>query len=184
MRKILLLSLFAALSIPTFAQFVLTPEGFKVDGDGSKQFIVVECDGKTQQELFNSTQAFINKSYNSPNFVTSNVSNEMITLTAEDEIGFGKMMGAYMAVGNYQYKISTHFKDGRMRIDVPVVSFPYKIANKNIYLSGKTGMASMSIYSQDGKLKEKPAKERIESIVNAVVSALINSVQESSTNDW
>lgn len=187
MKKLLLLYILVFSGFQVSAQFVLTPDGVKYEKDIDSEYIVIECGDQTQDKLFKLVQAFVNKTYNSPNFVFSNVDNEMITISAESEIGLGKALGMYDAIVNYKYKISIYFKNGRIRIDVPNISFPYEANNgyrsRKIYLKGKTGMMSVSIFDLSGKLKQGEAKCKIETDINEITNGIILSVKRPKQQD-
>lgn len=188
MKRFIFMLVSAMACLPSFAQFVLMPEGVKVQDSEEKKFVVIQCEGKAQRELYNAAKLFVNQTYNNPNMVISNVENESLTISAEGEIGLGKALGVYDAVVNYQYKISVYFKDNKIRVDVPVISFPYQASNgarkRNVYLMGKTGMLSISIYNPKKELREKDAKEKIESDINQIVNGIIGAAKNESKEDW
>lgn len=188
MKKILLLFFAVIIHLSAFGQFTLTAGGMQSTENKEAKFIVIQCEGKEQQELFNIVLAYANRTYNSPHFVVDNVDKEMLTISAESEVGLGKALGMYDAIVDYKYKISIYFKDDRIRIDVPIISFPYEASNgarsRKVYLQGKTGMSSISIYNPEGKLREKEAKEKIESDINRIVTGIIQEVTNDAQEDW
>ena len=73
MKRILLLVFAVIIHVSAFGQFKLTANGMKANENEDAEFIVIQCDGKGQRELFNIVLAYANRTYNSPNFVVSNV---------------------------------------------------------------------------------------------------------------
>ena len=113
MKKTLLIFL-QFYSISAFAQesgFTLTKEGFT-------DYIVTECDGKTQSEIYRKTLNWISLTYNTPSeVVKSTIENEYIRIE-----GSSKNMIALNSFGkdycSATYQIEISFKDGKYKFDI------------------------------------------------------------------
>lgn len=63
------------------AQFKLTVNGFVDKSDESKNFVVKEFNGQTQERLYTEVLKFINTHYKSPQDVINEVKPEMVTIS-------------------------------------------------------------------------------------------------------
>lgn len=83
-----------------------------------KEFIVYEAIGYKQSELYNSMLLGISKLFKNPDKVLTKVENELITVNAITDycINYSKYVYAF------SYTIQFQFKDGKIRVDTPIVN--------------------------------------------------------------
>ena len=101
-------------------EFKLQPTGCFQTEDG-KDFVVVEFEDKSADELYSMVKTNVMTTYNSPKEVMSE-SDGVITIFAyEKNIWYAKSLGA---TGLYDgnYKLIFRFKDGKVRVDAPSIS--------------------------------------------------------------
>ncbi|MBL7766717.1 MAG: DUF4468 domain-containing protein [Chitinophagaceae bacterium] len=111
MKYILIFLLFL-----TSSQSVLSQESeFNFSAKGFTDYVVVECEKKTQSELYKKTLDWIAVTYNSPNAVLkSQIENEYIRIegSATKLIGTGT-----------KYQIEISFKEGKYKFDIIDIQF-------------------------------------------------------------
>lgn len=179
-RITLVISLFLTTSVLFSQKLELSTVGLTVEGNPSSKYIIVEREG-TQKDLYNTIKSFIASKYVSPKDVMSESEYETITLNAvsSNKIIVKKFLG-YLGI-TMNYTIVFHFKDGRIRIDMPNI-------NKMTSQSGSTyyqltinqndnhdySSDHFYIFDKKGKLKNTTAKEGIENFFNAFISDIIN----------
>jgi hypothetical protein len=199
MKKIILL---IAL-LPIFninAQFTLTINGLVNSDDETKNYVVYEFDGISQSELYKRVLMFINKTYNSPKDVVSEVQYDLITISGvqHDQIGVGvrkskldtKLMGKYTRILDLHYKLNIEFKDSKIRINSPTFDC-YKIISggkkSRLNLTDKGGFMSddFRIFNlKKGEVEEKDAKKLIESFFNYICLSIKASIDAKEKDEW
>lgn len=192
MKKITLLVCLITLSVvKVFSQdFTLTADGFVSKNDESKNFIVVEMDG-SQQELYKKAKNYLMKIYRSPKDVLSESEPETITINGiSKDVVQKKALGMVVISYDMNYTVVLMFKDGKIRIDAPTFSLAsYQTKTTRLLLKGKSngGFGAEvinTIYNNNGKLKEKYAKEQLELYFNSYIHALVKGMKETENNDW
>ena len=164
MKKILT-SLLLLLVIVGFAQ----DTDFKFTKDGFTDFVVVECEKKTQSELYKKTLDWVAVTYNTPNVVLKGqIENDYIRLegSAKDVIANGM-----------KYQIEISFKEGKYKFDIIRIQF---WSEMDYLLIGQTDWKEFEIVKMDkyfdrqGEIKGryKPVLERITKYFNSLNSNL------------
>lgn len=186
MKKILTLLAFIIPMI-AHAQFALTPEGFKTEGD--KNYYVVEING-TQSELFGKakssiTQIFVSAkdaaTFTEPDVISIHGSTDKITIKD----------GPRKVNLTMTYSINILFKDGKIRFNAPEVLSLYSF-NKgrevNLYLGcgGGPGMNDFGhIFKKDGKIRNELAKESLDNYFNGLIKSIVDKMQNPIIDeDW
>ncbi|MFS2666729.1 DUF4468 domain-containing protein [Candidatus Bacteroides intestinigallinarum] len=102
--------------------FKLQADGTFVNIADNKNFLVIPYEGKTQSELYLEILSSITKLYKSPKDVISKVENEIISIKGFcDDCIAVKTPGMKLRFG-MEYVLRFQFKDGKIRVDAPVVS--------------------------------------------------------------
>lgn len=83
-----------------------------------KEFIVYEAIGYKQSELYNAMLLGISKLFKNPDKVITKVENELITVNAMTDYCINYSKYAYA----FSYTIKFQFKDGKIRVDTPIVN--------------------------------------------------------------
>lgn len=185
MKKLfLLLMLLPFLSNAQY--FNLTENGFvPAIGDNAK-FIVIDKAGQTQEELFNQVKSYITASYVSPKDVLSENGTEMITLNGVSDGDVQCKKGFVMLPFRTNYTIVFLFKDGRIRINCPIInsilaesytlggqlsgSYQLTLTKNDDVLGGREQIA---VFKGKGKTT-KGAKESIEKYFNSLIENIVN----------
>ncbi|MCW8310124.1 DUF4468 domain-containing protein [Sphingobacterium sp. InxBP1] len=159
----------------------LTPNDFVDAADESKNYVVLNFPGKSQQELYKAVLKFANSVYNRPEKVITKVEGEQIVLDAMEKqvTSWGRLRKDL----DFFYKITMDFKDGRMRF-----SPNYK------YLEGYDGIeyplvkksnlwVKTAMFNTGGKVRREAAQQDLEKFINDFIVAIANSINSSKTND-
>jgi len=193
MKKVFIL-MFITLSTFCKAQtFELTKDGFVNKQDPQKTFVVVEYPNKTQQQLFESALNAVGKVFISPNTVTNKVEYSQISLHATYPSITWRSPAGRKLFFDMDYNLIFEFKDGRMRINGPNINqIVQKATLGDVYMyltkaeRGSTLRADKAIFNNDGSVNEEKHKERIETNMNQLITALVNEMNKFflSDNEW
>lgn len=181
MKKGYLICLFCFITVLTYSQnyFELTPNGFVDRKDTSKNYIVINFEGKSQQELYDLFLVKFTSLYVSPNNVISGVPNSTISINgiSTDGIKFNQFYNY-----NLNYTIVFQFKDGKVRINSMSIN---KLDNyigsptnyKNVTLQGygrSRFLTNRSIFDLNGELYDKELKEQLEVFYNNLIGRILS----------
>lgn len=158
----------------------LTPNDFVDAGDESKNYVVLNFPGKSQQELYKAVLKFANSIYNRPEKVITKVEGEQIVIDAMEKKVTSWGRGNDL---DFFYKITMDFKDGRMRF-----SPSYK------YLENYNGIAyplvkksnlwvKTALFDTSGRVRSEAAQQELEKFINNYIAAIANNINSSKTND-
>lgn len=178
MKKLLSLSFLVILTTFCFAQnhFILKPQGFVDRNDTTKNYIVINYDGKTQQELF---KLFLEKftiMYVSPQDVISSVPNSTITINGVSDKDIPYDLLTFYKLN---YTIVFQFKDGKVRINsmsINKLEIYYNMIYRVVTIQDYIDIFSnqRSIYNENGKLKDKILKEHLEVFFNGLIGRVLS----------
>lgn len=201
MRKfILLLSLFCS----TILAVAQNQVNFKMQADGSlksndrKDFMVISFEGKTAQDLYTLVKTNVTTQYNSAKDVLSTVENEAISINGISKETISKGYRSHFSqrslsgntskspahnkrtpIGEYdftiQYVISFRFKDGKIRIDAPVI-----IRFNDDIEGGPTANSELNKLIRRQGIEMEQIYEAIESRLNKICNDVISLKNE----DW
>lgn len=116
MKKTLLLLLFlSSMFLSANAQFKLTINGFVLEEDASKNYIVCSYDNLGKDILFTNVMTYLTKKYISAKDVISKVDNEIITLKSFHP----QKINAKMLNYDLLFTMSISFRDDKIKIDAP-----------------------------------------------------------------
>lgn len=186
MKKLIFVALMFS-CISTFAQgkyFTLDKSGFVSSADSSKQFVVIPFEGKTQSELYKLILNSLNGMYVSPKDVLNPVESESVSVNAISKYAIHDEMGtAY----NLNYTLVLLFKDGRLRVDAPVINkmIYYGMSNsKEIYLNAGSNFLAgyTSIWNKKGAVKEIRAKQELEAYFDKYIDSLLSEIKKA--EEW
>lgn len=188
MAKSLLL-LMALMPLICFGQI-----NFKLNGNGcfesqdGKDYIVVNCEGKTAHELYDIVRINVGKTYNSPKMVMSVVEDKSIAIFAyvQDII----IEGNFIAKISYEcdYNLQFDFKDGKIKIGAPKLgemAWQKSAIDRMKYDNySASNIISKKFFDKKGKAKKKKIKdiEKIEARFNALLNALV--AIPTANDDW
>jgi hypothetical protein len=161
LRNFIALTLFVfCTSYVTQAQdtlFRLTPEGLISTENKEATFIVVERPGKSQQDLFDMVKRFTTQFFVSPKDVLSESGNEMISINGISKKDVIVKKGlAYIPI-TMNYTIVFHFKDGKVRVDIPSIN---SMTGESYTVGGNlSGLYQLNI--SKGSVSLEPKREEI-----------------------
>ncbi len=174
MRKLFILLCILLFNVSLQAQQLVN---FKLQVDGTfksednKDFIVIPVEGKSAQELYNMVKINVTSQFNSAKDVLSTVENEMISVNGISQNCIS--MNAF-AVFSIQYVMSFRFKEGKIRVDAPVLSRLFTSGYPDINpISG--WLTTQRVFLKDGTPNPKKQKviDGFENTVNSICNGLI-----------
>ena len=170
-------------------QFKLQKGGTFLAEDG-KSYIVVEYEGKSAQELYTMVKSNVLTLYKSPKNVMSENEPVDITIRAlSSELASSYKIGqgfvSYRAYYNYVF----HFKDGRIKVDAPVIDSRMHVDATGTALPKTFADFVKGWFEKSGEVKKKKASDvqKIEAIFNLSINYLLGNIKsESKTeeDDW
>ena len=180
MKKVILLCGVLFVSINNLqAQFVLTPNGLKCENDNN--YIIIEIENKTKEELFDNAHLFATSSFVSPHDVISVSGKEQITLNGVvSGIEWKSILKQQCSVN---FTITMLFKDNRIRIDVPSINKIYT-SGAELFLVQPNVMVSDGIFKKNGKIYSPQTKNGIERFFNKFVIDLEQYIVQNKHSDW
>jgi hypothetical protein len=184
---ILVLQCLAAISQVSTPTFKLRHTGF-VGADSTKNFNILEFQGKKKNELYKSALVYLTSIYNSPGNVLSTVENESIVVNALTDAVRGDLTWYRYPM---HYHIELQFKDGKMKIEPSITDLVEDtmsgLKRKN-YLSSTDSPNKVEInciWMADKKggyfLFKKDLNTSIESWANSYTDSLVAGINKS---DW
>lgn len=192
MKKILLFLFAVSLSAMSYAQFKASPNG--IISDDGKGYHVVEFEGLSAEELYKRAVNFVMSYYKNPDKVMSRHENEMINIHAIESDAFMVRKTLGMPVyASVHYNIVLKFKDGKLRIDTPVIDRMPIGADNEVYFSGpsllKTG-GSVILFKKDGKIRNEKAVNGLNGWISVYINNIISYIkdeggkEENNNDDW
>lgn len=166
--------------------FKLTPMGTFVAEDG-QSYKIIEINGKSATELYSMIKTNATKIYKSPKDVLSE--NEPITLSirALTEIYNGyKLPGGFITYNAF-YNLLFHFKDGRIKVDAPIIDQRLDVVATGAALGKSFKSYVDDWFDKKGQPKSKHVDEvnRIELIFNTIINDLLgNPKTAKDEEDW
>ena len=165
------------------------PVEFKLQSDGSfktvdgNEFVVVQKEGKSASELYNEVLQSVTLQYNSAKDVVSKVDNSVISINgiASDCVQMSGMLGVKV-VFSIQYILQFQFKDGKIRVEAPVLSRLFTKDTPDIKpISG--WLKVQSVFKKD---KPNPKKQSTIDDFENTLNGLINSIltPQKAQDDW
>ena len=170
--------------------FELTPTGFVDSENPQNSYVVVTFEGKTQQEIFNLALSALGKSFVSPDDRISKVEYSQINLNGiMSDITFINRIGLHLYFDMF-YNLIFEFKDGKMKINGPIINDIFRKAPdgiQHIYLTtaerGAALLGDLALFKKNGQVNEKKHKKNIETEVNVFVANIIN-LMNAKDSEW
>lgn len=180
MKRIATLVGIILISLPSFGQYYLSPNGLRTES--GKQFDVYEFEGKSQEDLYKAFYRGLGRVFTSPQTVISPVPNELISvngiLEAHKRGKISSRIPVYMSI-----VMSFEFKDGKVRINTPTI-ISLKSEYTDYYLVERTALITNFIFTKRGKVYDEVLLESIENQVNSLVSYLLKEAGDIDNEDW
>lgn len=207
MRELLFILFF----IPTLcqAQFKATPNGFIAE-DGNK-FVVFNIEGRNATEIYKSVEAWCLSTFKNPDIAISRQQDKLLNIHGFFYRAFtskGLLGGRYAL--NVDVNLIIHFKDEKIKIDIPIINKMYSpyssydvATGKNIdkecfFTFSRKYYEQYSIQSEISKeqpffLFKKdgtPYKSYIDFIknlngfINSTIYCIVNYAKQQADNNW
>lgn len=189
--RIIVLTLLMQFAVCANSQtFELTPNGFVDSKNPQNSYVVVAFDGKTQQDIFNMALSALGKTFILPDNRISKVEYSQINLNGiMSDITFINRLGLHLYFDMF-YNLILEFKDGKMRINGPIINDIFRKApdgKQHIYLTvaerGSALSGDLALFKNNGQVNEKKHKTKIETAVNEFVAKII-SLMNTKDSDW
>lgn len=190
MKKITLL-MFAALIFfgnihaQKNVDFRLQADGNFINEADGKNFTVIPFDGKTKENLYSEVLVAVTKLYNSPKDVISKVDGEVISVNgiSQNCVVLKAMMGVKVAF-SIQYVLQFQFKDGKLRVDAPVVSRFFSDTAPDI--SPFSGWLEAQSVFKKGKAnpKKQGTIDDFNNTLNGLINNIISNIGSKSEDNW
>lgn len=185
MRKTFLLLLTLVFTIPLFAQFTITPQGF-CDPKTSKDYIVYDSPDTPQEVLFSRALAYITYS------LKNTEANMELYSHNSDVIVLSKTIKGFVrkgiAVMDLKYQISIYFKDNKIRINAPDTYLSGSASGEFIFIgiAGKIwNQRYFYIYDLNGKIREQETKTALETYFNSrLCKGIVDAVRTNPIAVW
>ncbi|MBB2148841.1 DUF4468 domain-containing protein [Pedobacter gandavensis] len=191
-KQILTLLTFILLPFLSIAQsnstgFTLTPNGFISSADSTKNYIVVESPGKSQQDLYKKSLIYLSGLYVSPKEVLSTIDNETITINAVAKNAI-KMKHLWLNPSwDVNYTITFQFKEGKLKISDPTIN-RMSTNTGDIFRTATVnpgdGQNNKEIFNRKGILKLKDGKENLETMINKYITDYITGINSTKQDNW
>lgn len=166
-------------------EFVITKD------KGLTDFIVVNCEGKTKEELYKKTVEWVNKNYNKPSeVIKAQVENDYIRfqgVSAEQVYCSNNMV---KVCSNIRYNIEISFKDGKYKFAVLGLEKNTPDLNGNRTFSELNFVNSWTHFKKDGEVRNmyKDAIVQVAGYFNNLIRDLhdyiYNQNKSAKQNDW
>lgn len=174
-------------------EFKLQPTGSFLSEEG-KDYIVIEFEGKSANDLYSMVRDNVMSQYNSPKEVMSESGGNVITIYAHNKnIWIVKSLGAKGIYGGY-YNLVFKFKDGKIRVDAPSISNKLEMTDgsftNTIGIPSYVSLPNIAKKLFNSKTKKDKAKKvLLEEVVNIPINNLLGLSQsqqqkEDDDEDW
>ncbi|MBQ8271187.1 MAG: hypothetical protein IJZ22_08320 [Bacteroidaceae bacterium] len=182
------LFLFVVHAQAQYVNFKLQKDGSFIAEDG-KNYVVIDYEGKTASELYSMVKSNVMNVYNNPEHVMSENKPTKITidaLTGQISFRYNPFGGGFVSYSAY-YKYIFQFKDGRIRVDAPIVKQDLKVSSAGAAY-GKTFVELIDgWFDKEGKVKQRKKEdvEEMENIFVLPINYLLGNINtNSSDDDW
>lgn len=191
MKKITLTFLtLLTLCLSANAQFTLERTGLINTENPEQNYIVIEFEGKPQQELYQAVNVYLHSLYVNPQNVLSTIENQAITVNGISPGAIDISLKRKPVLYDIKYTISIAFKDDRIRINCPyIIEMSKWVLNSkyDFYVEGPGYPLYNGAYNQrSGKIQNETAKKSIEDFFNLYIRNIERAIngEIQNNNDW
>lgn len=186
MNKVLAFIMVLLPMLATAQTFTLTPQGFVNADEQTKTYVVVEMQG-TQAELYAKAKTAVTSMWNSPKDAMSYNEPDIIVVNGySNNAAHFKKWGRDNIFGMV-YRLQIQFKDGRIRIDAPVIgSLDYAGGQGTMLIEAGDNSTSQHItraFEKNGKVRFPEFNKNVEDYFNGLVATLIDKMKNGVSND-
>lgn len=190
MKKILLATLLVFCAANIYAQdaidFRIQDDGGFLNYNNGKSYVVIPFEGKTKKDLYSKTLVAIIKAHNSRKDVISKVDGEIIAIngTIRDCVLLREMMGS-RSFYSIRYILQFQFKDGKVRVDAPVITRFFFFGDKinTISLSGWLKRKEVFKDGRPNYLKQETI-DGFNQPLNNLIKNILSNMDDKQEDDW
>ncbi len=150
-----------------------------------EDYAVVEFQGKSAEELYTMVKDNVSEYYENPEDILTEEDNKLTVRGGCKDFVMWNFMMVATQFGAF-YDLTFRFKDGRIRIDAPVVEDELiataSVLKKGTSASFKTMLGSF-YKNGDWKEKAKPKIIQIENYINTTVNQLLGLIKSETADD-
>jgi hypothetical protein len=174
MKKITLALMLLVSLVSTAQKLTLTPAGLRSEADPTKDFVVVEVEGKTAAEMYKNVYEYIQKTYKNPlAAINARVEDSYIQYDTHISKLILAKMGFSSGVYDVEYNTRIDFKDGKAKISFTEFTFPPSLEGNKYKFNIQGGtFDGYVVYNKKGELKDETSKLKLEVEFNLIVDQL------------
>ena len=150
-----------------------------------EEYAVVEFQGKTAEELYQMVKDNVSEYYENPEDILTEEDNKLTVRGGCKDFVMWTFMMVATQFGAF-YDLTFRFKDGRIRIDAPVIEDEL-IATASVLKKGTSASfkSMLATFYKNGELKEKskPKVIQIENYINTTVNQLLGLIKSKTADD-
>lgn len=146
-----------------------------------KDFVVIQQEGKSAQELYNQVLQAVTLQYNSAKDVISKVENSVISVNGiANNVSILSAMFGVKVFFSIQYVIQFQFKDGRIRVDAPRIARLFTDSSADI--SPIEGWLNAQKIFKNGERNKEEVIAGFENTLNRILEELLYA--KNNEEDW
>lgn len=126
-----IIALFAVSATITNAQFILTNNGFVDEKDETRNYVIIEMPGYTQQQLYSTIKTMVTANYISPKTVLSENEPISLCITGTEDVMFNFLPN------KFSYNVVYQFKDGKIKFQPKFISLKGQGTDVCLFFNGK-----------------------------------------------
>ena len=183
-KKFFAVLLFCIVTAVVQAQSMkITPKDFVDASDESKNYVVLNFAGRSQNDLYKAALKYVNSYYNNPEKVTTKIEGEQIVIDAmEQKAVYTTYLGS-KTYYDFYYKITLDFKDAKIRL-APNYKYFESPGGIEYPLNGTNNfMSKNALYGSNGKVARKSLQEGLDAFINKYIAEFSKSINDSKSND-
>jgi len=187
MKKIILTLLLMTTFVNAQVKYVdFTINGFVNAENPNQDYIVIDFEGKTQKELYNSFSTYFTTEFISVKDVINSVENETITITAlsDKAVEYGKTRVRQKY--DLYYNIQFLFKDEKVRINMPNILALYDEGGSDlkIYMERNDMSLYPTIFNVDKTVRSQYSINSLENFFNKEINEVVKLVKSDENKNW
>jgi hypothetical protein len=191
MKKSILFAVFLFIAFWGFAQeryFMLTPDWLVSIKDSTKNYVVIDVNNSSSEQLYDKAIRYINEKYKNPDAVLKGkVQNEFLTFITHNDHMFDFRNGITIIV-EVDYHTTISFKENKIKIDFHDIDMNMvtSAGASPFYLLGKGGFSWYVYKEKDHSLfmPNKGFKDKIELFFNNQTNEIVSYFLTEKKSEW
>lgn len=155
----------------------LSPNGFVNSTDSTKNYIVLDFEGKSKSDLYKASQLYFSKIYVNPKEVMTLIDGESITLNGIDKQAI-KMKFLYLNPSwDVNYTSNYEFKDNKVKVSIHINRISAMVGS-----NPPTVKNSFDFFNKKGVLTNDKGAKSVEDYFNSVLDKYIIGINAKNDN--